>query len=534
MLPTASPSRARPPGGPAALDWRSPQASAFGAGLVVALLLTRMLRSPCPALPPAGGLATASALPTRPSSSILASSQPTTAYLRLDEALSAGPGTLSTSAWHPTSAARFPSPTKNGLLALALEGEGATKEAPRPHGAPPAPLSPSLSVIVPLAEPAAGPDAAATLASALVAAGAASVEVVLVAASPAAAAAAAAAGPLPPSVRVLTRTISAASPAISDHAAAVAACLNDGVRAARGAWAVVLAPGDRASPGAWAALVGGAASHPDADVLFTGPTPSLPPPSDEGGGGEPEALAGPPWVQAIPPGAAFRVAQVWRAGGGFPAVPAPGGAGTTARASLEAALWTAAAAAQGKQALASANVGAAALVSPRAAVEEAGGGRGTLPPALTTSLAVSMSGAPLPPPAVLAAHAHVLAAAARPGPARDALRAAALAVARATSPRGCPATAPVDFALGLLHEGGGRPSDAAAAYARAATCADGAGVPALAWAARVRGDAARAAGLVACVGRAGPAAEPGSPPRPVAGNAKADAAECVAVLGVAT
>jgi len=166
---------------------------------------------------------------------------------------------------------------------------------------------------------------------------------------------------------------------------------------------------------------------------------------------------------------------------------------------------------------------------------EDGGGGGLLPPPLAAALGVAMAGAPLPPSAVLTAHDYVIASA-RPGAggARAGVRAAALALAGDTAPRGCPATAPVDLALGLLLEGAARHADAAAAYARAATCADAAGVPALAWAARVRGDAARAASLLACVGRAGPAAEPGTPARPASGNAHADAAECVAVLGVAT
>jgi hypothetical protein len=510
---------------------RTTPSAACGVGFVLALLVTRLFSGggggggsggnaqclpPPPALPAA-------------STTALHALSPPTAYIRLDQAVSTG---TAVQPWRPGSTAGAAAvPASNGLLDLARLGEGGgvftPDEPPRPRGAPALPSSPALSVVLPVISADVAAAAAATAAAAGAAGG--TVEVVVVAADPAAAKAFFAdvdtAGPAL-ALRLLTRT----GPALADHASLYAAALNDGVRAARGGLVVALAPGDRVGRGAWAALASGAAGHRDADVFYTGPAAVHRPDGGGGSGDEAEPLpAEAPWWSPVPPGAAFRKDRVWGAGGGFPAVPAPG---RPARTAVEAGLWAAAAAAHGGT-LAAVSAGSDALVSPAGGEEPAGL---TLPPDLAAALAVSMSGAPLPPAAVLRAHSHVLGAA-RPGsPHREALAAAGTALAAATAVRGCPATAPVDLLLGLLHEAGGdaRLGDASAAYARAAACADGAAVPALAWAARVRGDAVRAADLARCVLRAEAAAEPGSPPRPAAGNARADAAECVAVLGVAT
>ena len=424
----------------------------------------------------------------------------TLALLAAGRAPCAGPGAPWTAAWAAVDDAPAAS---NRLADVALAGDGAGVEAGGSTAPPPHPAGTAVILVLDAAhaEAAAASAAAAAVAGSRAAPG----EVVVVADGPAVAAALADTTiESIPGLRLLARTTPGGP----------AAARNDGARAARAPLFTVLPPGVRLAPGYWDAVVAGAASGEEDDFLFTGP-PADPPPAD-GGDTLPATL---PWFSPHPPATAVRKAA-WARLGGY-AVAGPPLGGPLGAGDPHALLLAAAVARRGDRAL-----GAQIHEEPLFAVD-AGAAVGA-PPLLATSAAVAACGAPLAPSTVLRAHAHILATASADAAAADALFKAAAAMAAAAT--ACPLSAPADVVAGLVREAVGRVDDAAAAFARAARCATRAGVPALAWAARLRADAVRVAALRRCAVRAAPAAEPGDPPRPPRENAKADAGECVALL----
>ena len=100
------------------------------------------------------------------------------------------------------------------------------------------------------------------------------------------------------------------------------------------------------------------------------------------------------------------------------------------------------------------------------------------------------------------------------------------------SAEGCPLSAGGDLLSGLVHSFAGRWNEAGRAFQRAAACASpsAARVPSLAWQAGYLNDAVRRNVLEKCVKKSAAALEPGMPARPRREAAKADAAECVALL----
>jgi len=167
------------------------------------------------------------------------------------------------------------------------------------------------------------------------------------------------------------------------------------------------------------------------------------------------------------------------------------------------------------------------------------GSRSLSSPLFATSLALITAHYPLPPQYLLRAHAFLEDGISGGGPeggsggggdeqaARDVLRAAALLAAE-----GCPLSAAGDLLAGLVHSFAERWGDAGRALQRAAACASGSAgrAPSLEWQARYLGDAVRRRVLEGCVRRSSAALEPGMPGRPRREAAKADAAECVALL----
>ena len=399
-----------------------------------------------------------------------------------------------------------PRPPSNPLTRLALDGDGTMTEAP----APDAPQRPVGTAIIPLADAAAAPAAAASaLAAAAAAPGAATAEVILVAASPdAARGLLGTAADSMPGLRLLVR---AGGPIVNATAATLR---NDGARAARAPLFTIVEPGVRLLPGYWDAVTAAATAHPQSAFFYVGGLPAdttlTPAPH--------EWKQGAPWTNPLPLATAVR-ASAWASAGGYPETPLV--------ANFADALF--------------AGVAAVRLPGGVSAVRAEEGtlfdGAGAPPPPdleatrtlISAAMAIATVGAPLTPIHVLRAHELILDGGAADGDLLSAIFDAASAAAAAPS-LACPASSQTDLLAGLGREAAGRLDDAAAAYGRAARCAARARVPALAWASALRADAVRVAALRKCAARGAAAAEPGDPPRPVQEGAKADAGECVALM----
>lgn len=164
------------------------------------------------------------------------------------------------------------------------------------------------------------------------------------------------------------------------------------------------------------------------------------------------------------------------------------------------------------------------------------GSRSSSSPLFATSLALITAHHPLPPQHLIRAHAFLEDGISGgengngkdDAAARDVLRAAALLAAE-----GCPLSAGGDLLSGLVSSFAQGWDEAGRSFQRAAACASGtaaARVPALAWQAGYLNDAVRRNVLEKCVRRSAAALEPGMPLRPRREAARADAAECVALL----
>ena len=399
-----------------------------------------------------------------------------------------------------------PRPPSNPLTRLALDGDGTVTEAP----APDAPQRPVGTAIIPLADAAAAPAAAASaLAAAAAAPGAATAEVIVVAASPdAAGGLLGTAADSMPGLRLLVRDTG------SIVNATAATLRNDGARAARAPLFTIVEPGVRLLPGYWDAVTAAATAHPQSAFFYVGGLPAdttlTPAPH--------EWKQGAPWTNPLPLATAVR-ASAWAAAGGYPETP------LVAR--FADSLF--------------AGVAAVRLPGGVSAVRADEGtlfdGAGAPPPSdleatrtlIAAAMAIATAGAPLTPIHVLRAHEFILDGGATDGDLLAAIFDAASAAAAAPG-LACPASSQTDLLAGLGREAAGRLDDAAAAYGRAARCATRVRVPALAWASALRADAVRVAALRKCAAKGAAAAEPGDAPRPVQEGAKADAGECVALM----
>ena len=156
-------------------------------------------------------------------------------------------------------------------------------------------------------------------------------------------------------------------------------------------------------------------------------------------------------------------------------------------------------------------------------------------PLFATSLALITAHHPLPPQHLIRAHSFLedgVSGGGHDGGRDEALAKDVLRASAALAADGCPLSAGGDLLSGLVLSFASNWDEAGRAFQRAGACASSsvARVPSLAWQAGYLNDAVRRNVLEKCVRRSSAALEPGMPERPRREAAKADAAECVALL----